>query len=600
MTTSTHSPPAALPVDPRGSAINIAATRNIGVGIDTARYGHYAAFLRDDLRPAAAELAFTENAKGYAQLRTRLDAIKAQGGPVHFHIRLDAAGQYADNLLHFLHKLADPTQPGTLAPDCSFSISCGDPQRNKNYRAAFFGNQKSDPVEARAAARYAVNERPKPLSPQPDPMRQLRQVASRLQAVARQRTRLINQLHLLLVHSFPELAALIKDIAVGWILELIERYPTAPLLAAAADSDLEDIAYVPEGKIALLKEAAQRSIASLTSDIQEQLIRDQVRQIRDANARQKRLESLLIAVYKSLPERNHLDTIKGLGEVTAAILTAFIRDIGRFEKPSSLVKYFGILPIEVSSGTERDGTPRGPYRYVMSKWGNDLVRRYLWMAAMSAAVHNPAVRPLYLRVVAKHPDEASIAIGHAMRKLLHLVFAIWKSGKPFDPKHYPWDQATHTPGGKRRAEVTANNQAAGHTESALPAEKVVTATCSESIPDTMLPVTTKSESNDVPEAPINFAHIKRQLPLSRVLDHLGIAPRLRGNGPQKRCACPIHRGDGRGRTFSVNLEKHVFHCHQCSAEGDVIDLWAALHKQQLREAALDLVRTFNLEPAPRI
>src|SRR5262245_306341 len=25
-----------------------------------------------------------------------------------------------------------------------------------------------------------------------------------------------------------------------------------------------------------------------------------------------------------------------------------------------------------------------------------------------------------------------------MRKLLHLVYAIWKTGKPFDAKHYPW------------------------------------------------------------------------------------------------------------------------------------------------------------------
>ena len=30
-------------------------------------------------------------------------------------------------------------------------------------------------------------------------------------------------------------------------------------------------------------------------------------------------------------------------------------------------------------------------------------------------------------------------------------------------------------------------------------------------------------------------------------------------------------------------------------KGDVIDLWAALHGLSLREAALDLVRTFGLE-----
>src|SRR5439155_1040337 len=32
--------------------------RRVGVGIDTSRYGHYAAFLRDDLQPAAGELQF--------------------------------------------------------------------------------------------------------------------------------------------------------------------------------------------------------------------------------------------------------------------------------------------------------------------------------------------------------------------------------------------------------------------------------------------------------------------------------------------------------------------------------------------------------------
>jgi hypothetical protein len=99
----------------------------IGVGIDTSRYGHYAAFLRDDLNAAAGELQFVESAAGYAQLRQRFEAIVAKHGHVHFLIRLDAAGQYADNLLHFLH---------SLASSFGVTISCGDPQRNKNYRAA--------------------------------------------------------------------------------------------------------------------------------------------------------------------------------------------------------------------------------------------------------------------------------------------------------------------------------------------------------------------------------------------------------------------------------------------------------------------------------
>jgi DNA primase len=98
---------------------------------------------------------------------------------------------------------------------------------------------------------------------------------------------------------------------------------------------------------------------------------------------------------------------------------------------------------------------------------------------------------------------------------------------------------------------------------------------------------------------VDFAHLKQQLPLARVLDHLGLTSRLRGAGPQRRCACPIHRGDQRGRTFSVNLDDNVFQCFdaQCGKKGDVIDLWASVMDMSLRDAALDLARTFHLEPA---
>ena len=99
---------------------------------------------------------------------------------------------------------------------------------------------------------------------------------------------------------------------------------------------------------------------------------------------------------------------------------------------------------------------------------------------------------------------------------------------------------------------------------------------------------------------IDFQHLKRQLPIARVLDQLGLSSRLRGAGPQRRCSCPIHRGDARGRTFSVHLDDNVFQCFDktCAKKGDVIDLWASVKGLSLRDAALDLVRTFGLEGVP--
>jgi transposase len=569
------------------------AVPRLGVGIDTSRYGHYVAFLTADLQTAAPDLEVAESAAGYARLRQRFDDLWRKHGGVHFLVRLDAAGPYADNLLAFLQRLADAPPPGAAV-----TVSVGDSQRNKNYRVAVFGPKKSDAVEAQACARYALSERPATTPPLAPALHHLRIVAGRLQAVVRQRTRLINQLHHLLARTFPELALLVKDITTGWVLELLTRYPTAADLATATAADLHAVAYLPAGQVEPLLARARDSVASFAGATAEHLVRDQVRQVRDASARQKRLETLLMVAYQKLPQPNHFDSIPGIGTVTAAVLTAFILDLDRFATPGKLVAYFGVLPIEASSGFERDGTPRGPKRYVMSRRGNDLVRRYLWMAALSAIRHNPACRALYARVVAKHPQHKAVAVGHVMRKLLHLVFAIGTTGRPFDPHHYPWHAPAHVDVGETSSTadtaLAEEAPAAGHTPD-VPARSVVTATGPDS-------VATPAAAGDsaCPGLWLDFAHIKAQLPLERVLDHLGLLPQLRGRGARRRGPCPIHRGDGRGRTFSVNLAENVYQCFEakCQSQGDVFDLWAAVHHLSLRDAALDLVRTFDLEPAP--
>src|SRR5262249_15077495 len=154
---------------------------------------------------------------------------------------------------------------------------------------------------------------------------------------------------------------------------------------------------------------------------------------------------------------------------------------------------------------------------------NDLVRRYLWMAALSAIRCNPAVRALYARVVAKHPQHKAVAVGHAMRKLLHLVFAVWKSGRPFNPDHYPWQAPTHVERSDKHMSLidgttdrgmSSEDQAAGHTPDDSPAQPVVTAACADSVVEPMA----------VGEGSyLDFAHLKHQLPIARVLDHLGLS-----------------------------------------------------------------------------
>ena len=101
----------------------------IGVGIDTARYGHRVAFLRPDRQPAAKPMTVLESRAGYQALHERLQLLHQQHPQAHFHVRIDAAGPYAANLEHFLRGLALP-----------IPLSIGEPKRNKDYQKAHFPN----------------------------------------------------------------------------------------------------------------------------------------------------------------------------------------------------------------------------------------------------------------------------------------------------------------------------------------------------------------------------------------------------------------------------------------------------------------------------
>jgi transposase len=118
------------------------------------------------------------------------------------------------------------------------------------------------------------------------------------------------------------------------------------------------------------------------------------------------------------------------------VLVTKIIDIERFSTPEKLVGYFGIFPEENSSGVDKEGHQIPPGKLQMSRKGDDLVRHYLWNAALAATVHNPPIRAHYHRLKAKG-TRGKVAIGHCMRKLLHMVFVVWKTNRPFTDRNTP-------------------------------------------------------------------------------------------------------------------------------------------------------------------
>ena len=119
-----------------------------------------------------------------------------------------------------------------------------------------------------------------------------------------------------------------------------------------------------------------------------------------------------------------LRSIPGIGKTSAAALVAFIGDIHRFSKPEKLVAYIGLDCRVHESGTSIHG------KGYLTKRGNKYLRHVLFSATFIARRRNPALKDYFTKKVreGKHYFSAMCAVE---RKLVHLIYAVWKRGTPF-------------------------------------------------------------------------------------------------------------------------------------------------------------------------
>jgi len=121
-----------------------------------------------------------------------------------------------------------------------------------------------------------------------------------------------------------------------------------------------------------------------------------------------------------------LDSIPGLGERTIATLLAFYANFERFGNARQAVAFAGLDPRQHESGSSVKGKPR------LSKIGHAFLRKALYMPAM-VALYKTAWGKRFRERLAASGKPPKLIIGAMMRKLVHVVFGVLKSGKMFNP-----------------------------------------------------------------------------------------------------------------------------------------------------------------------
>jgi len=121
-----------------------------------------------------------------------------------------------------------------------------------------------------------------------------------------------------------------------------------------------------------------------------------------------------------------LNSIPGIGQATIAKVLAFVGDVQRFDHAKTLAAFVGLNPTVHQSGSSVRGKPH------LSKKGNAVIRCALYMPAIVSRRYNPVIKEFADRLK-KAGKPNMVIIGAVMRKLVHIIYGVLKSGRPFDP-----------------------------------------------------------------------------------------------------------------------------------------------------------------------
>ena len=148
----------------------------------------------------------------------------------------------------------------------------------------------------------------------------------------------------------------------------------------------------------------------------------QLIQILDAEIEE--IEAEIAAIMDEL--QSPITTIPGLGYRMGAMILAEIGDFSRFDSPDKILAYAGLSPSTYQSGQL---SMNGAYSH-MEKRGSRYLRYALFNATKYVCHWDPSFAA-YLTKKRAEGKHYNVAISHAAKKLVRLIWAMEKSGQPY-------------------------------------------------------------------------------------------------------------------------------------------------------------------------
>ena len=386
------------------------------VGIDVAKDKHDCFIVSSEGEVLQDVFTIRNNMTGFDDLFQRIRSVSGNLDKV--KVGLEATGHYSYNILGFLL-------------DKGLTTFVINPLHTNLYRKSLsLRKTKTDKVDARMIASMLMSDvNLKSYTDTAYHNEELKSLTRYRFDKVKERAQLKQSVARLVTILFPELEKIVPTLHMVSVYALLSEYPGAGQIAAANLTHLKALlndvsrGHYGREKAVEIRDAARGSIGSRMPAKSLEL-RHTIKLIRELDTEIAEIEAEIKSIMDEL--ESPILTIPGISYRMGAMIIAEIGDFSRFDSPDKILAYAGLSP-----STYQSGQLTSSYAH-MEKRGS----RYLRYALFNATKFVCHWDPTFAAYLAKKRSEGkhyNVAISHAAKKLVRLIYALEKSRQPYNP-----------------------------------------------------------------------------------------------------------------------------------------------------------------------
>ena len=390
----------------------------IVVGIDIAKYKHYARFIDYRGNVVYKTISFDNNKCGFDKLIDTISIVKDKTGKGDVIIGCEPTGHYWFNLRDYLKE-----QQIELVIVSTYAT--------KNAKE-FDDNSptKSDPKDALVIAKLVAEGRYSIPVIREDLFQEINNAHSIIEDIDEEIVRIKNKIHRWNDIYFPEIEN-VYNINSREYEEFAKLTLTPKEVKNTSLEELivklkENNHYASKNKIGIIKTLAEVSVGCEANDYAKMEIQRLIKRLRELTDEKENLQKELEVKASEIDYVKNIVEITGVGYGQMISIISECGDLKNYDHYKQLMKMAGLGLKENSSGTKKG-------RKHINKRGRAQLRKILKLTALSLIKNNDAFKSLHVYYTKKRERclEKLVSVNVIIHKFVRVMMAIVKNGEKF-------------------------------------------------------------------------------------------------------------------------------------------------------------------------